>query len=289
MSIVSPSAEGTNALSRGALPLVLPLILIISIITADIIEGPKTAYVGLMASVPMLAAVFGAPGQVALIGVVTWLSAFTFGQVASDGNVAAQTVRLIAIAIFSIIALLASRQRVRREAALLSAQKEAALADTMRIRARTDDLTGILNRRGAEEVLNERPEGVPWTVAIADCDDFKGINDLHGHQVGDEYLRAIAQRMRSSLPERDLLARWGGDEFLLAVALPEETASRVFDRVHHQVTDTPIQTSVGPIHARLTLGVAEWTAGENAESALRRADHAMYQGKTQGANRVIVG
>ena len=271
------------------LPCLIPLAFIGIILGADALEGPKTAYVGLLATVPMLAAVFCTPLQTALTGAITVLSGYLFGLLAADGNAPAQTVRLIAISVFSVIATLASLQRVRRETAFLLAQKEAALTDTMRLRARTDELTGILNRRGAEEALASRPDGITWTVAIADCDDFKRVNDEHGHQVGDEYLRAIAQRLRASLPEKDVLARWGGDEFLLAVALPQETAARVFDRVHHQVTDTAIQTIAGPLTARLTMGMAEWTDGETAESVVRRADRAMYSGKAQGANRVVAG
>jgi diguanylate cyclase (GGDEF)-like protein len=269
------------------MPIALPLTAVLLILTADVLEGPKTAYVGLLATAPMLAAVFGTPMQTASVGLMTFASAFIFGTVASDGNAPAQTVRLIAITIFSIIATLAARQRVIREQILVHAQREAALAETMRIRARTDDLTGILNRRGAEEVLSERPKEVTWTVAIADCDDFKSINDQHGHLVGDEYLRAIAQRLRASLPDKDLLARWGGDEFMLAVALPQETAARVFERVHRHVVDSPIGTAVGPLTARLTLGFAEWEEGEGPEGVVRRADRAMYLGKSEGANRVV--
>lgn len=277
-----------STLPRPWLPTALPFLVIAVILTADVIEGPKTAFVGLLATVPMLAAVFGSPVITGLTALTTLASAFVFGLIAADGNVPAQTVRLIAISLFSVIAVLAARQRVIREQVLLSAQKEAALAETMRVRARTDDLTGILNRRGAEEALEGRPVGVVWTVAIADCDDFKGINDSYGHLVGDEYLRAIAQRLRASLPEKDVLARWGGDEFLLAVALPQETATRVFDRVHHHVTGTPIQTSAGPMQAKLTLGYAEWAPEESAEKVVRRADRAMYSGKAQGANRIVV-
>lgn len=273
---------------RRLFPCLVPLAFIAVILTADAVESPKTAYVGLLATVPMLAAVFCTPRQTATVGGITILSAYLFGLAAVDGNLPAQTVRLIAIAIFSVIAILASIQRVRREMVLVSAQKEAALTETMRLRARTDELTGILNRRGAEEVLATRPAEITWTIAIADCDDFKSVNDKYGHQVGDEYLRAIAQRLRSSLPEKDVLARWGGDEFLLAVALPHETAAKVFDRVHHHVIDTPIQTSAGALNARLTLGMAQWREGESAEAVVRRADGAMYTGKTQGANRIVV-
>jgi diguanylate cyclase (GGDEF)-like protein len=270
------------------IPLALPLAFVLLILSADVLEGPKTAYVGLLATAPMLAAVFGTPVQTAIVGFLTLLSGYIFGIISEDGNVPAQTVRLIAISIFSLIAILASRQRVLREEQLLAAQKEAAFAETMSLRARTDELTGVLNRRGAEEALSNRSQQLTWTVAIADCDDFKLVNDEHGHVVGDEYLRAIAQRMRAALPEKDILARWGGDEFLLAVALPEESAAKVFDRVHRQVIEGPIRTSSGEINAKLTLGIAQWREGEDVGKVIRRADRAMYMGKSQGANRIII-
>lgn len=265
-----------------------PILFIAFILGADAVEGPKTAFVGLLATAPMLAAVFGTPLQTAFISVTTLASAYAFGRIASDGNLPAQTIRLVAITLFSIIAILAARQRVVRERDLLAAQTEAALADTMRVRARTDELTGILNRRGVEEVLASRGAGMAWSVAIADCDDFKRVNDEYGHLVGDEYLRAIAQRLRAALPDKDVLARWGGDEFLLAVALPQDSAIRVIERVHHQVTDSPIRTSVGAISAQITFGVAEWRDDEELGHVIRRADRAMYSGKREGANQIVL-
>lgn len=262
--------------------------LIAVILFVDVLEGPKTAFVGLLATAPMLAAVFGTSIQTGLAGACAVGSAFIFGLVASDGNVPAQRIRLVAIALFTLIAVLAAKQREVREHALFIALQEAALTEKERERANTDELTAILNRRGVLQILAERLSDQVWSVAIADCDRFKQINDEYGHSVGDEYLRALAQRLRGSLAEEDVLARWGGDEFLLAVPQELSAATKIFERVHFAVTAQPVQTEAGSMAATLTFGVAEWHPGEPIGDVIRRADRVMYGGKNAGANRVAV-
>lgn len=267
---------------------VTPVLLIGVILFADAVEGPKTAFVGLLATVPMLAAVFGSPLQTGISGLAAIVGAAIFGAIASDGNVPAQRIRLVAITIFTIVAVLAAGQRQRRERALLLAREEAALTEIERERANTDELTAILNRRGVLQVLAERLNDQVWSVAVADCDRFKQINDEYGHNVGDQYLRALAQRLKGSMAEDDVLARWGGDEFLLAVPQPLASAVKIFGRIHFGVTGQPVQTDAGSMAAALTFGVAEWHPGEPIGDAIRRADRAMYQGKSEGANRVAM-
>lgn len=266
--------------------IVVPLLLIGVILLADALEGPKTAFVGLLATVPMLAAVFGTPLQTGISGLAALAGAGLFGLIASDGNVPAQRIRLIAITIFVVIAVLAAAQRQRRERALVHAREEAALTEQERQRANTDELTSILNRRGVLQVLADRLSDRVWTVAIADCDRFKQVNDEHGHSVGDQYLRALAQRLRGAMAEEDVLARWGGDEFLVAVEQPMSSAIKIFGRLHFAATAQPVATEGGSMAASLTFGLAEWQPGEPIGDAIRRADRAMYKGKSEGANRV---
>jgi len=197
------------------LGVVLPVLLVGVILLADAIEGPKTAYVGVLAVVPMLAAVFARPLLTFIVGAIAWTAAFTFGHFASDGNVTAQTVRLIIIGLSTLAAVGAATLRMRREAKLGAALEEAGHAETLRIQAESDSLTGLLNRRGLLRLLESGGTATTRTLTLMDCDKLKIINDEYGHLAGDEFLRALAGRVRSNLASQDHIGRWGGDEFLV--------------------------------------------------------------------------
>lgn len=265
---------------------VLPLLLIVVVLVADLMEGPKTAFVGVLAVVPMFAAVFGTPWSTAAVGAVTWVSAFVFGLFASDGNVPAQYVRLGIIAITSVIAVLASRVRIKREEHYVRAVRDAALAEQLRHQAHTDELTGLLNRRGGLERLTEH-ERDSATVALVDCDGLKQVNDRLGHQAGDEYLRAIAERMAAAVSADDLVARWGGDEFLLTLGLGKDRAAHVLERVRTVVSANPVATGATATIASISLGATEWHNGESLDDVLLRADAALYEAKETGRNKVV--
>lgn len=156
--------------------------------------------------------------------------------------------------------------------------------------ARVDPLTGLLNRRALEEMAvlemaRSRRMNKPITIAICDIDHFKPINDQFGHAVGDEVLTALAQRLRKNFRDSDLVARWGGEEFL---CLLPQTAQPVtlaaIERLRSNLAAEPIETRIGPISLTLTWGVAE-VSGE-LEEAILRADQALYAGKRAGRNRV---
>jgi diguanylate cyclase (GGDEF)-like protein len=278
---------GSLSTRRGAdtvLAVVIPLALVVVILGADALEGPKTAYVGVLAAVPMLAAVFGSPRQTAFVGVITWSAALWFGMVASDGNVAAQRVRLVLIAIAGIGAVAASAERARRDRALVAAQREIVLVGDA---AEHDPLTGVLNRRGAlVQVGGTQPD--VWTIALVDIDGFKEVNDRFGHGVGDEYLTALAQRITSNVSSRDVVARWGGDEFLVAMRLSPADAVGPLERVVERVAAQPVATSAGLLPATVTIGVGELSPGETLDDALPRADRAMYRGKASGRDQLVL-
>jgi diguanylate cyclase (GGDEF)-like protein len=251
-------------------------------------EGPKTAYVGVLAVVPMLAAVFARPMLTFLVGAVAWVSAFAFGHLASDGNVTAQTVRLIIIALSTLAAVGAANLRIRREARLGQALEEAAVAERLRVQAESDALTGLLNRRGLLRALGDHEPTVSRTLTLMDCDKLKLINDEHGHLAGDEYLRALAGRVRSNLASRDLIGRWGGDEFLVVQDLTAEQAVGTILRLREAINNPPIQLPTGSLPASVSIGVAEWVPGQGFDDALAAADRALYQAKSAGGNRVEV-
>lgn len=254
--------------------------LIGAILLADTIEGPKTAYVGVLTAVPLFAAIFGTARQTALAGLITWTSAFAFGHLASDGNVTAQSVRLWIIAGAGLLATAAAQSRVNREIALVRAQLAAAEADLLREHANHDELTGLLNRRGLIEATRALP-AEPRTVVLVDCDHFKKINDNHGHSVGDEMLRAVAGRLRSNVAATDLVARWGGDEFLLVVQAPIDAGRLVSERLRGLVTGEPVATRAGSLPIAMCMGAAAWNGPDELDASLAAADRELYLAKSR--------
>lgn len=283
-----PRREHTpTSLSSWLFAVVIPLAFIVVILSSDLVEGPKTAYVGVLASIPLLSAIFGSPLQTGIVAIITWLSAFAFGHFASDGNVTAQSVRLVIIAIFSVVAILAAWLRSRREAALLAAQRAAAEGQLRHVQAIHDDLTGLLNRRGMLESLTSWTES-PSTLAIIDCDHLKVINDTHGHLAGDAYLAGIAGRLGNAVSRQDLVARWGGDEFIIALKLPFDEARAVLERVHASVVATDLNVGDTMVPASFCCGFAPFMSIETLDESLAAADRAMYEAKKAGPN-VLLG
>jgi diguanylate cyclase (GGDEF)-like protein/PAS domain S-box-containing protein len=160
--------------------------------------------------------------------------------------------------------------------------------------ALTDPLTGLHNRRGLEgraEALHFRPGGAPVTQIwiMADIDHFKRVNDTYGHEAGDEVLKAVAEALRSTARGADLVARFGGEEFVLV--LPDtsaELAVRIAERLR-LVIET-LSTDVGGQVIRVTasFGVAQRAAQESQLEVLERADAALYCSKKEGRNRVTM-
>jgi diguanylate cyclase (GGDEF)-like protein len=153
----------------------------------------------------------------------------------------------------------------------------------LRVLAGTDPLTGTANRRAWDEELSAAIEqaefdGLPMSLALLDLDDFKGFNDLHGHQAGDRLLKEVSAAWLAILRMSDALARVGGDEF--AVLLPAcslETAAQIAARLRSAVPA-----------ASCSVGVASWDRVETVEDLLARADAALYEAKQGGRGQVVV-
>jgi diguanylate cyclase (GGDEF)-like protein len=153
---------------------------------------------------------------------------------------------------------------------------------------REDPLTGLANRRAILTQLGGLISGArrhrrPLSAAMIDLDEFKRVNDEHGHQAGDEVLLAAVAAMRRRLRREDQLGRMGGEEFL--VLLPDTgmaAARRVADALRRQVA-----AAGGPVPVTASLGLATWE-GETSEALLRRADEALYAAKRGGRNQVQV-
>lgn len=156
--------------------------------------------------------------------------------------------------------------------------------------AMTDTLTNLPNRRRMWGLLQEHASRGRFTVLIADIDHFKGINDSLGHEAGDRALRTVATRLAVELRHTDVLARWGGEEFL--VLLPDtsvDKATEIANRLRRAVSSEPIRYEGTTNHVTVTLGVAEHVDGMPLDACLRAADAALYKGKETGRDRVIVG
>jgi diguanylate cyclase len=165
--------------------------------------------------------------------------------------------------------------------------------------ATRDDLTGLANRRHMTAMLEQEHarsarSGQPFCVAVLDIDHFKRVNDAHGHAAGDEVLRWFAAAGRAELRDADLLARWGGEEFL--VLLPETTlalARGCVERLRAKVATTPIElTGFGKGQLRLSItvsgGLAEYGPQDSVGELVARADRALYDAKDQGRDRVVI-
>jgi diguanylate cyclase (GGDEF)-like protein len=157
--------------------------------------------------------------------------------------------------------------------------------------ALVDGLTGLANRRAASDALHaevaraERLE-TQLSVVLADLDEFKEVNDLHGHAVGDEVLRVVAEVLRETLRESDVAGRWGGEEFLLLLpGADEEGAAQLAERVRVALAARSIP-SVPGLRVTASFGVAEYAGETNPEQLLEAADEALYRAKRAGKDRV---
>jgi diguanylate cyclase (GGDEF)-like protein len=157
-----------------------------------------------------------------------------------------------------------------------------------------DPLTRLWNRRGADLLLKtalSRADelGTPLTLALLDLDDFKKVNDQHGHPAGDEVLRKVAGRLLSAVRADDAICRVGGDEFLLLMSDTDSgIAARIAERIRSAVTDSPVPTRLGPVSVGVSVGytVRQPRDPTSLEALVERADRALLASKAAGRNRV---
>lgn len=193
----------------------------------------------------------------------------------------------------------------RSQQIMLAAQKEVKEAE-IRIKeledkltqmselVREDQLTGSLNRRGLDDIFEREADradrrGTPLCAAMLDLDNFKKLNDTHGHAAGDEALIHVVRIVKQTLRSIDVIARYGGEEFL--ILMPEtslDEAAKAMMRVQRELTTHFFTANDQRLFITFSAGVALRAEHEPQESVLKRADKAMYEAKKSGKNRVIM-
>lgn len=155
--------------------------------------------------------------------------------------------------------------------------------------AETDALTGLANRRPAMARLEElsRPGRRKYCLALLDFDHFKRLNDEYGHSCGDQVLSVVGREINKSVRQADMIARWGGEEFL--ILLPDTRlgdATRLMERVRRSVDESEIFCGQHNHHVTVSIGVIEGTGDGQSQEAIKRADAALYEAKDAGRNQV---
>jgi diguanylate cyclase (GGDEF)-like protein len=196
----------------------------------------------------------------------------------------------IALAILPVMLMAAVWVSRMREN--LSAQNDKLLTMTAKLEllVQRDELTSLYNRRHMVAVMQaecKRAErtGTPLSVAMLDLDHFKRINDTLGHQVGDQVLQAVAKAASLRLRSTDVLARWGGEEFLLLMPATTATeATFAVARIRQALAQLDLHMAGQPLGITFSAGLTEWQAGESMDQMLERADQLLYRAKHRGRN-----
>jgi len=162
--------------------------------------------------------------------------------------------------------------------------------------ALVDGLTGLANRRPCEdalkrEVARAKRLGDPLAVIVADLDDFKAVNDAHGHPTGDKVLREFAEALKASVREVDVASRWGGEEFVVVLPGTDEAGgAQVAERIREEFALRAVPAPKGArISTTASFGVAEFVGRGGTSELLAAADAALYRAKRAGKDRVAVG
>ncbi len=181
-----------------------------------------------------------------------------------------------------------------REEVKLRAMTESlsARSVTLEQAALTDGLTGMQNRRYFDDALREYLEefgkiNKPIGLMVLDLDHFKGVNDTHGHDVGDEVLRSVANCLRDFTRYHDVVARLGGEEFAIVVPnMDEDHLWKFAERIRKAIAALTITSGNVRLKVTTSVGLAIWDKRENPDEFYKRADKMLYRAKQLGRNRV---
>jgi diguanylate cyclase len=177
-----------------------------------------------------------------------------------------------------------AKETIREQAEqLLKVRAEADLDPLTRIANR-----GTFDKRLAEEMNRAGRYGIPLTLAVVDIDNFKVINDTHGHVTGDRVIRGVARVLTEQRRESDFVARYGGEEFAIILTHTDELQARAMvDRVRRKVEESRFVIEGESLSVTCSVGLAKQSSKEEKpEAFVSRADKALYQAKEGGRNRI---
>lgn len=279
----------TRSQSLGGIA--LPVVILMGLVALAFGSDSPTLSVALMVVGPALAAIVAPTAVAAVISGLTVVvaavtAAATFGLRFGDALPALVWV----IAISGLAVVLASMRPkivVAPQAAPMRSDPVTPVPDL------EDPITGLPTR---EAVLASHVgvlEGAARLVALLDVDDLAGVNDAHGHGIGDTLLFAIGGRTRWALderpqPEDEIVARWGDDEFLIVISGVDDDACSVLDHIVSKVNDNQIRTDSGLIEATMSAGAVVWRPGEMLADAVRDARTRLHRAKARGAAQVEI-
>ncbi len=165
----------------------------------------------------------------------------------------------------------------------------------MKLLSETDELTGVLNMRAfgavAERIFRQAERYArPFSVLMIDSDHLKSVNDTLGHEVGNRLLKLTVQCIQSQLRQTDVVARYGGDEFVVVLPeTPSNGAVGVAERIRKSIESSPLTTRDKKVALTVSIGIAGYpNQGHDLDTVVERADHAMYASKNGGKNRITL-
>jgi diguanylate cyclase (GGDEF)-like protein len=260
---------------RGA---VFPIVMVILMFGMFVVSPRQMRWVSVYA-----VALFGATmALMSMVKPTTYPPAVEFGHF------------LLVATMLPAVSLLAGRlSRIRHRARLQRAELAQAVS---RLREHTtrDELTGLVNRRHMQTVMDQEHQrcvrsGQTFCLAALDLDQFKPVNEEHGYAIGDAVLRAVAQEALRQVRGSDVLARWGGDDFVLMLSDTRAALARGgIERLHQRVGALRILHGSMAVSITLSAGLAEHHAGESVAQTLERAERALAEAKALGRDRVVV-
>ncbi|WP_312264755.1 GGDEF domain-containing protein [Rivihabitans pingtungensis] len=184
--------------------------------------------------------------------------------------------------------------RVEVDAATQRIRELEAALDEASMQVKEDQLTGAYNRRGLDEMFAREKDrsaqsGQPLSMVLLDVDNFKQLNDHYGHLTGDQVLKHLVDTISANLRPNDIVARLGGEEFVLLLpATAAEAAAQLTERLQRQLTRAYFMADQDRLVITFSAGVTVWKLGEDEVDTIERADQAMYRAKLAGKNRVHI-